>query len=70
MEEILIGSNVGFAGIEEGSSIARMLASGEVVGEEALVVATVDEGYEESVPVGGNGNSSGGGMGRMLVVPC
>ena len=43
--------------------------SGEVVTDEDLVVGIVEGRADESALVEGNGNSSGGGMGRMLVAP-
>lgn len=42
--------------------------SGEVVGED-LVVGRVEGLSDDSALLRGNGNSSGGGIGRMLVAP-
>lgn len=42
--------------------------SGEVVGE-VLAVGRVEGTSDESTLLRGNGNSSGGGIGRMLVAP-
>lgn len=44
-----------------------IVGSGEVVGDEDLVVWEVEGSADDSALVRGNGNSSGGGMGRILV---
>lgn len=50
------------------SSIVVGNFSGEVVGED-FVVGTVEGMSDESMLLRGNGNSRGGGIGRMLVAP-
>lgn len=43
--------------------------SGEVVGEDDLVVGRVDGTADESALFRGKGNSRGGGIGRMFAAP-
>ena len=50
------------------SSIGVGNFSGEVVGED-FVVGRVEGLSDESMLLRGNGNSRGGGIGRMLVAP-
>lgn len=60
------GSDAGFVALVSLTGDGSF--SGEVVGE-VLAVGRVEGTSDESTLLRGNGNSSGGGIGRMLVAP-
>ena len=62
------GSEAALVGAGLASSIGVGNFSGEVVGED-FVVGKVEGTFDESMLLRGNGNSRGGGIGRMLVAP-